>query len=100
MTGVLVPPNDPSAFAGTVVRLLDFGRTSNIRMGQAGAERVRAHFTAEREARELGNLLLRLVAATGSDEISQKTGHESATDDGTPGHESATDDGTTDRSMA
>ncbi len=99
VTGVLVPPNNPSAFAEAIVRLLT-RPDERSRMGQAGAERVRAHFTAEREARELGDLLLRLVAATGSDEISQKTGHESATDDGTPGHESATDDGTTDRSMA
>lgn len=47
-TGLLVPPGDPDALAQALERVL---RDPDLRraLGQAGADRVRAHFDAERE---------------------------------------------------
>lgn len=45
-TGVLVPPGDSKAISETIVKLLgDKGRA--LKMGRAGSERVRTHFTSE-----------------------------------------------------
>ncbi len=51
VTGLLVPPGDSNALAEAIVRLLQDpdGRQA---MGQAGRERVRAHFSVERMVRE------------------------------------------------
>jgi glycosyltransferase involved in cell wall biosynthesis len=50
VTGLLVPPRDPDALADAVVRLLrDPNRMR--RMGQAGLERVRRHFSVEQMVR-------------------------------------------------
>lgn len=58
--GLLVPPDDPEALAGGVVRLLDdpvFAR----RLGQAGADRVMAEFGAERAGSQYEALFQRLL---------------------------------------
>jgi glycosyltransferase involved in cell wall biosynthesis len=47
VTGLLVPPHDPPALAGAVVRLLKNGDL-RTRMGEAGLERVRTHFSVEK----------------------------------------------------
>jgi glycosyltransferase involved in cell wall biosynthesis len=64
ITGFVIPPKDSGRFADAVIRLM---ANPDLRcsMGLAGAERVRTFFTAEREARELGDLLLQLVTAIG-----------------------------------
>jgi glycosyltransferase involved in cell wall biosynthesis len=78
VTGLLVPPNEPVAFADAVIRLL---ARPDLRasMGKAGAERVRARFTAEREARELGNLLGQLVAASARNSSRRTTRQQAET---------------------
>ena len=47
VTGLLVPPHDPPALAGAIVRLLKDGDL-RTRMGEAGLARVRAQFSVER----------------------------------------------------
>jgi glycosyltransferase involved in cell wall biosynthesis len=51
-TGLLVPPNDAAGLARAVLTLLDDPERS-VRMGQAGATRVREHFSAARMVRQL-----------------------------------------------
>lgn len=46
VTGLLVPPGDPSALALALMRLLEEPHTRE-RMGRAGRERLETHFTAE-----------------------------------------------------
>ena len=46
-TGLLVPPHDPPALARAIVRLLK-DPTFRTRMGEAGLERVRTHFSVEK----------------------------------------------------
>ncbi len=43
-TGLLVPPQDPHALAGAILRLLDRPEAA-ARLGEAGSQRVAAHFT-------------------------------------------------------
>lgn len=52
VTGLLVPPEDAERLAHAILSLLD-DPDRRVRMGQAGAERVRHCFSAERMAREL-----------------------------------------------
>ncbi len=49
-TGLLVPPGDPSALADALRDLID-NPARAARMGEAGREHVRRHFTVERMAR-------------------------------------------------
>ena len=51
-SAILVAPGDPTALAAAVERLLD-DEPARLRMGGAGAARAAAHFTPERNAREL-----------------------------------------------
>jgi glycosyltransferase involved in cell wall biosynthesis len=51
-TGVLVPPRDPGALAAALRRLLDDADLRR-RMGDAGYERVREHFSEETMARRV-----------------------------------------------
>lgn len=60
VTGLLVPPGDANALAGGILRLLR-DPALRRRMGQAGRERVRERYGAERVARET----LALYARTG-----------------------------------
>jgi glycosyltransferase involved in cell wall biosynthesis len=47
VTGLLVPPRDPRALARAIVTLLS-DPDLRLRLGQAGLQRVRRHFTVER----------------------------------------------------
>jgi glycosyltransferase involved in cell wall biosynthesis len=46
-TGILVPPEDPEALAGAIIRLCD-DPAERRRLGNNGYRRVREHFTADR----------------------------------------------------
>jgi glycosyltransferase involved in cell wall biosynthesis len=64
VTGLLVPPRDPSALAkalATLVRDPDLRR----KMGQAGRERVLQHFSVERMVERTQNLYDQLLSAKG-----------------------------------
>jgi glycosyltransferase involved in cell wall biosynthesis len=64
VTGLLVPPRDPDALAGVIVRLL---RDLDLRrkMGRAGQERVRRHFSLEQMVRQTQALYERLLKTRG-----------------------------------
>jgi glycosyltransferase involved in cell wall biosynthesis len=64
VTGYLVPPRDPAALSERVVRLL---RDPALRaqMGQAGRERVQAHFAAEATARLFTSVIEPLLSPDG-----------------------------------
>ena len=59
-SGLLVPPRDPPAFAGTLRRLLDDPALSR-RLGQAGRERVAAGFTVGVRLDRIEALYRRLI---------------------------------------
>ncbi|MBI2951481.1 glycosyltransferase family 4 protein, partial [bacterium] len=50
-TGLLTPPGDAGALAGAILRLMDDPEARD-RMGAAGRERARAHFSIERTVQE------------------------------------------------
>jgi glycosyltransferase involved in cell wall biosynthesis len=59
--GLLVPPGDPAAVAGALLRLLD-DREAATEMGRSGRERRRAEFDLDVTAQRLGELYERLWA--------------------------------------
>jgi len=61
-TGFLVPPCDPQALADKIKLLLQ-DQVLRERMGQAGIERVKQHFTIERMVREYEDLYRKLMKA-------------------------------------
>ena len=64
VTGLLVPPRNPDALAKAVLTLLhDPGLRQ--KMGQAGKERVREHFSVEKMVKETEGLYQRLLAEKG-----------------------------------
>jgi glycosyltransferase involved in cell wall biosynthesis len=63
-TGLLVPPRDPDALADAMMRLLHT-RDLRHRMGRAGQERVRKHFSVERMVKDIDRLYQQLLAEKG-----------------------------------
>jgi len=61
-TGLLVPPDDPSALAAAVLRLLRDPDLA-LRMGEAGRRRVEALFSARKMAEETAALYEELMAS-------------------------------------
>jgi len=61
-TGFLVPPRDPQALADKIKLLLQ-DQALRERMGQAGIERVKQHFTIERMVRKYEGLYRKLMEA-------------------------------------
>jgi glycosyltransferase involved in cell wall biosynthesis len=55
-TGVAVPPRDPQALAGAIVRLLREGPEGLARRGEAARERIADHFSLPRIADRYGSL--------------------------------------------
>jgi sugar transferase (PEP-CTERM/EpsH1 system associated) len=64
VTGLLVPPRDPDALAEAILTLLH-DPDLRQRMGQAGQERVREHFSVEQMVKETEGLYQRLLAEKG-----------------------------------
>lgn len=64
VTGLLVPPRDPQALAGAIVRLLGDPELRR-RMGQAGRERVREHFSVDQMVRRTEALYEELLKEKG-----------------------------------
>jgi glycosyltransferase involved in cell wall biosynthesis len=60
LTGVLIPPDDPEPLAQAILTLLA-DRETRVRMGRAGAERVRARFSASRMTRDIESIYLDMV---------------------------------------
>ena len=61
-TGLLVPPADPQALAGAISAVLS-DPTLARRLGEAGRERVRQHFSAERMVERVMGVYEELLAA-------------------------------------
>ncbi len=61
-TGILVPPESPGCIASAVLRLLNDTALAE-RLGAAGRERVRRHFTIERTVRRVEELYSELLDA-------------------------------------
>jgi glycosyltransferase involved in cell wall biosynthesis len=61
VTGLLVPPRDPSALAGALVTLLQDADLRH-RMGRAGRERVKQYFSLERMVRRTEALYEELLS--------------------------------------
>ena len=55
-TGIAVPPRDPQALAGAIVRLLREGPEGLARRGEAARERIADHFSLPRIADSYGSL--------------------------------------------
>jgi glycosyltransferase involved in cell wall biosynthesis len=72
VTGLLVPPRDPGALAGSLCLLLEHPEIAR-RFGQAARQRARDHFSIEGMVQETERLYLSLVRPRGS-----------ATEDGLP----------------
>jgi glycosyltransferase involved in cell wall biosynthesis len=68
VTGVLVPPSDPAALGGAIVRLLRNPSTA-LEMGKRGRKRFEEHFTSEQMAGATAEVYRE---ATGSDARSLK----------------------------
>jgi glycosyltransferase involved in cell wall biosynthesis len=64
VTGLLVPPGDPTALVQAIVHLLD-DPDLRQQMGQAGRERVLQHFTVERMVERTQDLYEELLAEKG-----------------------------------
>jgi glycosyltransferase involved in cell wall biosynthesis len=64
VTGLLVPPRDPTSLAEAITRLLDDPDLRH-RMGQAGRERVLQHFSVERMVERTQTLYDQLLDAKG-----------------------------------
>ncbi len=62
VTGLLVPPRDPTALAQAIVHLLG-DPDLRQQMGQAGRERVLEHFSVERMVERTQNLYEQLLVA-------------------------------------
>jgi glycosyltransferase involved in cell wall biosynthesis len=75
VNGVLVQPRDPHGMAAAIVRLLG-NNGERRRMGEAGLERLREHFTIERMVAETAAVYARLVGRRRE----AGTGHPSARD--------------------
>lgn len=60
VTGLLVPPNDPPALARAILLLLG-DPDRRLRMGRAGAKRVRDFFRSEQMARQVEDIYQRSV---------------------------------------
>ena len=63
-TGVLVPPNDSQQLSGALTKLLESTELRE-RMGHAGWERVRDHFTLERKLDQTERLYIELLTSAG-----------------------------------
>jgi glycosyltransferase involved in cell wall biosynthesis len=61
-TGLLVEPNNPQAFGRAIAWLLQHPQEARL-MGKRGQERVAAHFSAERMARETVGVYQKLLSA-------------------------------------
>jgi glycosyltransferase involved in cell wall biosynthesis len=64
VTGLLVPPRDPTALAQAITRLLD-DPDLRQRMGRAGRERVLQHFSVEQMVKRTQTLYEQLLDAKG-----------------------------------
>jgi glycosyltransferase involved in cell wall biosynthesis len=64
VTGLLVPPDDPSAMADALIALLESAETRRA-MGRAGAARVRDLFTIERHVAQLLDVYCEATGRTG-----------------------------------
>ncbi|MFQ5808530.1 MAG: glycosyltransferase family 4 protein [Armatimonadota bacterium] len=62
-TGILVPPRDPDAIASAVVRLIG-DRELARRLGAAGLERVRQHFTIDRTIKAVEQLYSEVTSSS------------------------------------
>jgi rhamnosyl/mannosyltransferase len=63
VTGLVVPPRDPTALALAVRRLLD-DPALQTRMGEAGRRRVLAEFTVERMSARVREVYDRVLSST------------------------------------
>ena len=64
VTGLLVPPRDPGALSEAVLTLLQ-APDLRRKMGQAGQERVREHFSVERMVKQTEDLYVSLLKEKG-----------------------------------
>jgi glycosyltransferase involved in cell wall biosynthesis len=71
-TGVLVPPDHPDALAGAIETLLR-DAALRARMGEAGRQRARTHFTASAMARSYESLYAELVTRRATSTTSSRT---------------------------
>lgn len=71
VTGLLVPPNDAEQLAGAILELLA-DPERRTRMGMAGAERARGHFTARHMVAELESIYEGLIRHPGDSAASSE----------------------------
>jgi glycosyltransferase involved in cell wall biosynthesis len=60
VTGLLVPPGQPSRLADAILCLIE-DRSTRLRMGMAGYARVRQHFTIKAQMGALESLYAELI---------------------------------------
>jgi glycosyltransferase involved in cell wall biosynthesis len=72
-TGILVPPRNPPAMAAAIVRLLTQDALRR-RMGDAGFDRVRQHFTVERMVRQTVAVYERLAGTLHAADTAHRPG--------------------------